>query len=221
MLNMTRAGLTAALILALTGLAASAAQPPSKGGGGSIVCWKDKSGKIVGCGDSVPPEYQTSATKELDSRGVTRKTTDTAEEVAKRKEREQELAKQKADEKKRLTEQRRQDAALLNTFSSEKEIDAKRDRDLADIDLQLGQMQVSLKAVTARYNDAKSRNAKEDMARATAEKNKIEQNIAAKDKEKEEIHQKYGAQKQRFVELKGGTRSAAGPAPAPSTAPKK
>lgn len=215
MLNMTHAGLTAALVLALTGVAASPAQAQSKGGG-SIVCWKDKSGKVVGCGDSVPPEYQAGATKELDARGMTRKTTESAEEVAKRRANEQDLAKQKADEKKRLAEQRRQDAALLNTFSNEKEIDSKRDRDLADIDLQLGQLQVSLKAATARYNDAKTRNAKDDMARAAAEKDKVERNIAAKEKEKEEVRQKYAAQKQRYIELKGGTQRAAAPAPSPA-----
>lgn len=215
MLDVTRAGLTAALVLGLTALLASPALAQSKGGGG-IVCWKDKSGKIVGCGDSVPPEYQTSATKELDSRGMTRKTTESAEDVAKRKEREQDLAKQKADEKKRLAEQRRQDAALLNTFSNEKEIDAKRDRDLADIDLQLGQLQVSFRAATGRLNDAKSRNAKDDMARATAEKDRFQQSIAAKEKEKEDIRQKYAAQKQRYIELRGGAQSAAAPAPGPA-----
>ena len=49
-----------------------------------IVCWKDKSGKTIGCGDKVPPEYQDNATKELDKGGVTRKTTETAEERARR-----------------------------------------------------------------------------------------------------------------------------------------
>ena len=39
--------------------------------GGKIVCWKDKAGKTVGCGDKVPPEYQDNATKELNRRGVT------------------------------------------------------------------------------------------------------------------------------------------------------
>ena len=29
------------------------AQAQSKG---KIVCWKDKSGKVMGCGDTVPPE---------------------------------------------------------------------------------------------------------------------------------------------------------------------
>ena len=52
--------------------------------GSKIICWKDKSGKVVGCGDKVPPEFEDAATKELDRSGVTRKTTETAEEQAKR-----------------------------------------------------------------------------------------------------------------------------------------
>src|SRR5688572_15556951 len=91
--------------------------PAGEAAAQKIICWKDKSGKTVGCGDKVPPEYEDSATRELDKRGVTRKTTETAEERAKREAKERSEAAQKAEEKKRLAEQRRQDAALLNTFS--------------------------------------------------------------------------------------------------------
>jgi hypothetical protein len=38
---------------------------------GSIVCWKDKSGKTIGCGDKVPFEYQDNASRELNKRGRT------------------------------------------------------------------------------------------------------------------------------------------------------
>ena len=43
---------------ALLGLALAIAAGPvlaQSKGGGKIVCWKDKSGKTVGCGDRVPP----------------------------------------------------------------------------------------------------------------------------------------------------------------------
>ena len=52
----------AAALMAFSG---SALAQASKGSG-KIVCWKDKAGKVVGCGDRVPPEFQDSATKELD-----------------------------------------------------------------------------------------------------------------------------------------------------------
>jgi hypothetical protein len=215
MLKTTRSAFAAILLLALAGLIAAPAMAQSKGGG-KIVCWKDKAGKVVGCGDTVPPEYRAGASKELDSRGMTRKTTDSADVVAKRKQQDEAAAKQKAEDEKRAAEQKRQDATLLNIFSSEKEIDAKRDRDLGDIDVQITQLQGALNAATARYNDAKARNAKDDMARATAEKDRIGQSIAAKEKEKDEVRQRFAAQKKRFVELKGGSQAAPASAPAPA-----
>jgi hypothetical protein len=79
----TRAFFAAALAMALAAFMAGTVLAQPKGSG-KIICWKDKSGKVIGCGDKVPPEYEDSATKELDRRGVTRKTTETAEEQAKR-----------------------------------------------------------------------------------------------------------------------------------------
>lgn len=191
-----------------------------------IICWKDKSGKTVGCGDKVPPEYQDSATRELDKRGVTRKTTETAEETAKRQAQEKAQAAQKAEEAKKLAEQRRQDAALINTFSNEKEIDLKRDRDLQVVDGQITQMRVSHKNAAERHAEIKGRMdattkggkpatdaQKEDMARAESDKTRFEQSIAAKEKEKEEIRKKYADMKERYIALRGGPAPAT-PAPA-------
>lgn len=219
--------LTVVVAAALAGAAGIAAHEASAQ---KIICWKDKSGKVVGCGDKVPPEYQESATSELDQRGVTRKTTDSADDAAKRKAKEQEFAKQKAEEQKKLVEQRRQDAALLNTFSSEKEIDLKRDRDLQVLDAQLTQLlQTSLKNATDRHNDAKARAAaaekskkpvpdalNDEVALAAAEKQKVEQNIAAREKEKEEIRKRYAEMKQRYIELKGGGAQTTAATPAPA-----
>ena len=189
----------------------------AKGGSGKIVCWKDKSGKVVGCGDSVPPEYRDNAAKELDSRGMTRKNLESAADAAKRREREQALAKQKEEEAKRLAEQRRQDSALLNTYANEAEIDQRRDRDLQQVDLSIIQMQASLKNATDRYDEASKRKAADEIARAAEDKGKIERSIAAKEKEKEEIRQKYAAQKKRYAELRGHGQATA---PAPAAAKK-
>jgi len=199
-----------------------------------IVCWKDKAGKTVGCGDKVPPEYQDNATRELDKSGITRKTTETAEERAKREAQEKALAEQKADEKKRLAEQRRQDAALTNTFTNEGEIDLKRDRDLQVVDGQLVQMRVSHKNASDRRAEAKGRMdatikggkpasdaQKDDLARAEADVTKAEQGIATKEKEKEEIRKRYADMKARYIALKGGGTPAPAAAPAPTAAAKK
>lgn len=207
---------------ALAALVAGGALAQSKG---KIVCWKDKSGKVVGCGDTVPPEYRDSATKEMDSRGVTRKTTENAEERAKREAQEQEQAQKKAEEKKRMAEQARQDTALINTFTDVKEIDLKRDRDLQVADTQLTQLRVQHKNAVDREAEFKARIAadskdkkptpglvKEELERAVSDKAKAERNIAAKEKEKEDIRKRYADMKDRYVLLKGG------PAPAPKVA---
>src|SRR4051812_48219312 len=102
-------GTLGALLLSLAGPASAQ----------KIVCWKDKSGKVIGCGDKVPPEFQSSATKELDKRGITRGTIESVEETNQRRAKEQEAARIKAEEERKLTELKRQDNALLETFASE------------------------------------------------------------------------------------------------------
>jgi hypothetical protein len=215
----------AALALALAAVFAGTALAQSKG---KIICWKDKTGKVVGCGDKVPPEFEDAATKELDRRGVTRKTTETAEEQAKRAAQEAAMAKQKEEEKKRLADQRRRDQALLNTYANEKEIDQRRDRELQEVDRLLGQFEGLRKNAAVRHTDAQARLAasekarkpseaiKDEVARAEADMAKLDKSIAAKNKEKEEIRARYAETKQRYLEL-GGTRSqAAAAAPAPA-----
>ena len=199
------AGLAFALIFPIAGMAQS----------GKIVCWKDGAGKVIGCGDKLPPEYQGNATKELDSRGVTRKQVESVEEANLRRAREQEAARIRAEEERKSLGQKRQDTALLETYSNENEIDLKRDRDLQVIDLQIEQLTGALKNTTQRYNEAKSRadatekNKKpvaaavtEELARLATEKQRFEQSIAAKNKEKDELRARYAEYRKRFTELK-------------------
>jgi hypothetical protein len=218
-----------ALAIALAALVAGDALAQKK-----IVCWKDKAGKVVGCGDTVPPEYQDSATKELDKRGITRKTTETAEERARREAEEKLTASQKSDDKKRLekqrAEQQRQDQALINTFSNENEIDLKRDRDLQVVDTQVNQMRVNHKMAVARHAEVKARMDaaaktgkpasdynKEELARALSDMDKAELSIVTREKEKEDIRKKYADMRERYILLRGG---AAAPAPATAAAKK-
>ena len=181
---------------------------------GKIVCWKDKSGKVVGCGDKVPPEFQGSATKELDSRGVTRKQTESVEDANLRREKTQETAKSKAEDDRKTLDQKRQDTALLETYASEKEIDAKRDRDLQVLDLQIEQLQGALKNTMVRYNDTKARfdaaektkkvpvALKDEFTRVSEEKQRFETGIQNRQKEKEELKVKYADYRKRFIELR-------------------
>ena len=193
-----------------------------------IVCWKDKAGKTVGCGDKVPPEYQDNASQEIDKRGVVRKTNESADEKAKRLVKEKEDEKTKAERDKKAAEQRRLDSALVNTYTNEKEIDLRRDRDLATIDGQITQMKVMQKNAQDRQKEVKTRIGakpatevqKEELARADATVTKADQAIVDKEKEKEDIRARYAAMRARFTELKGGS-SAPAPAPAPASTAKK
>ncbi|HEY7656587.1 MAG TPA: hypothetical protein VH881_06970 [Burkholderiales bacterium] len=218
-----RALLATASAIAFAAVFAGTALAQSKGG--RIICWKDASGKVVGCGDRVPPEYEGAATKELDRRGVTRKTTETAEEEARRAAQQEALAKKKEEEKRQLADQHRRDKALLNTYANETEIDLRRDRELREVDRVLGQFETLHKSAAARRARAQERLKateqagkpsdvlKDEVARAEGDMQRIEQSIAAKNKEKEDIRSRYAATKQRYLEL-GGGRAQAVSAPA-------
>lgn len=200
---------------------------------GKIVCWKDTSGKTVGCGDKVPPEYAGGATKELDKQGNVRNTRESADEIAKRKAQESEQAQAKAAESKRLSDQKRQDMALINTFSDVKEVDLKRDRELQALDHAITQQKAALKNADERVAETRNRSqsfekdkkpvppaVKEDFARAEREKARIEADIASKAKAKADTAVKYAEFRKRLLELKGPA-AAAPAAPATAAAPAK
>jgi len=205
----------AALVAALALPGAASAQS------GKIVCWKDTSGRVIGCGDKVPPEFQGSATKELDSHGVTRKQTESAAEANRRREKEQALSQQKAQDDRKALEQKRQDTALLESFSNEKEIDLKRDRDLQVLDLQIEQLEGALKNTGQRYAEAKGRASsleknkrplpaalKDELTRVAQEKGRFERSIEAKKKEKDELRVKYADFRKRYTDLRAQQASA-------------
>lgn len=200
--------------------------------GQKIICWKDKAGKVIGCGDRVPPEYQDNESKRLDSRGITRETNVSAAEAARVREEEKKQAAQKAEEDHRLAEQRRQDTALLNTYVTPKEIDVRRDREVQVVDLQIQQLKAAQKGADDAYAAQQKRyanyektgkpvpaNVKDDLKRAAEEKETLQARIADKEKDKGRISDSYAQQKARFIELKGLRSTAASPDPKP--APKK
>lgn len=222
-----RAFFATALAMALAFLFAGTALAQPKGGG-RIICWTDKSGKVVGCGDRVPPEYEGSATRELDRGGVTRRTTESAEIQTKRAAQEAALAKQREEEKKRLAEQRRRDTALLSSYANEQEIDLRRDRELQEVDRVIKQFEALHKSAAERRTSAmerlaaaeKSGNESEvltdEIVRAQADMAMHEKSIAGKNKEKEEIYARYAQTKQRYMDLQSGRAQAAEASEAPA-----
>jgi hypothetical protein len=216
----------------LLGLATGTAVAQQKGGG--IVCWKDKSGKVIGCGDKVPPEYQDNANKVLNQRGIIVKQSDAALTPEQKQAQAAAAEQKKIDEQKRDVEARH-DRALLDSFTNEKEIDLKRTRDIQQTEVNISAQQSNLKNTTDRQNEVKTKldqikregkpvpaPLQEDFDRLEAQKLKIQAQILQKRKEIVERNQEYDAMKKRFMELKGGAAvptTAAPAAPAAAAAP--
>lgn len=209
-------------------LAAGVALAQSKGSG-KIICWKDKSGKVIGCGDKVPPEYQDSATKELSQRGVTIRQSDAPLTAEQRRVQQAEAERKQADQQKKEA-QRRQDKAILETFTTEKEIDLKRARDVQQVESSIETLQTNLKNANDRQAAGRARieqfgkdkkpvppAVQEAFDRSEGEKAKIERQIAQMRKEVAALNQKYDEIKKRYAELTGAS---AKPAPQPAPARK-
>jgi len=223
---------SAALLFPLAGAAAQAPGP----GSGKIICWKDKSGKVVGCGDIVPPEYQDNATKELDRQGVTIKQSEAALTPEQRKAQQAELERKQAENLKN-EEQRRQDRMLLDTYSQEKEIDHDRGRHVRGIESDIESLQTNLMSANTRQANARTRaeqykknkkpvppDTQDEVDRIEGEKTKIEKQIAQKRRDIAALNQKYAEVKKRFFELMGKSPSGSSPpgggttpAPQPAT----
>ena len=134
-------------------------------------------------------------------------------------------------------EQKRKDTALLQTFSSEKEFDVVRDRNIEPLRSRIRTAQERIKAVDKRakevedesefYKAGKKGKAKgkggemakqfmDELEHLKGEKATLVKGIAATEKEIEGLREKFDVDKRRWVRLKEGEGSAkAEPAPAP------
>lgn len=193
-----------------------------------IYCCNDANGRKV-CGDFLPPACQGRAYEERDNRGFVSKKVEaplTAEQQARR---DAEVAKKEADAKK-AAEERRRTLALLATYSSEKDIDSVRDRNLAEVDK-------GIKDAEKRLEEARKKKQKldadkefykgkplPDSVKSQTVDNEKEiaaqqKAIADKTREKEEIRARFAEEKARYLELTGkkAAESSAAAAPAAAT----
>jgi hypothetical protein len=167
--------------------------------------WVDEEG-VTHYGDVVPPAYGEKTT-EMNSQGIT----------VKRKVAPANPKGKQANVAKELNEQERRDKALLNSFTTAKEIDLARDRNL--------QMdQASLQSLKLRHVDAEQRLQKTNASIAEFSKNKkpvpadlvetqklqqaeikkIEEQMAQKQASMDATRARFDNDKQRFIELKSG-----------------
>lgn len=199
--------LISALLLVSSALLAQGATAQTR-----IFCCDDSTGKKV-CGDFLPAACQGRAYEERDNRGFVSKTVEaplTAEQQARR---DAEQAK-KEEEKRKAAEDRRRSVALLATYSSEKNIDSVRDRNLAEIDKSI--VEAKRRIEEARKKKQKLDGDKEfykgkplpDALKSQIGDNEREMQaqqatIAAKTREKEEVRIRFAEEKKRYLELTG------------------
>lgn len=132
------------LLLALASFPASA----------KMYKWVDENGNTH-FGDTIPAQYAGQGSTEYSKKGTVVKQTDRALTTEQRKAQEDALAQEKEEERKKV-EQKRRDTALLNTYTTEKEIDLVRDRNLQQAELQLQGMELRIKQVQPRHDQFRS-----------------------------------------------------------------
>ena len=129
-------------------------------------------------------------------------------------------------------DRKRADMALINTFSTEKEFDVVRDRNIEPLKSRINMAQDRIKAIDKRkkeledelefYKAGKSKTKTNepppqltgDLLRLKSERTTLEGSIANSEKEIETIKVKSDADKRRWVALKGGVKPGA---PVPET----
>ena len=147
--------------------------------------WVDEHGKTH-YGDTIPAQYAGQGTSEMDKKGLIIKKTPAALSPDQRKAQEDALASQKVEALK-VMERSRKDKALLNTYSTEQEIDMARDRNLTQIDLAAQSDQVRQKSAQTRLT--KFRNQSYDLIRAKkAVPAELKQDIENAEKEVAQIN---------------------------------
>ncbi|HTY99129.1 MAG TPA: hypothetical protein VMB75_04810, partial [Rhodocyclaceae bacterium] len=182
-----------------------------------IYCCEIEGGKRL-CGSPMPPQCLNRARREMTPGGTVKQIAAplTPEQKA---EQEAEAARKKDEEQKAL-EQRRHDSALVASYASEKDIDTKRDKALAQANHFLKQAEDryadTLKAKQQLDNEAEfylkkpmpaqlQAQIKKNKAEVTAQQGVVDQ----RKQDIENIRARFEQEKKRYIELTGGDAAAA------------
>jgi hypothetical protein len=215
-----------AVLIAVLGLAAAAPAAARLS-----YCCNDAAGKLT-CGDMVPGTCYNRAYRVFDEKGRLVREVEAPLSPEQRSLREAEKVR-KAEEAKRLAEEKRRNQALLSTYSSEKDIDAARERALADFDKASADTrkrhEAAVKAkkkldVEKEFFQKKPMpaNLKKQVEDNESDLKTLQAALDARQQERDALAAKFDEEKKRYVELRYGKtmRSAdALPAPAPAPAP--
>lgn len=171
--------------------------------------WVDDKGETH-YGEFVPPEYANKDKVQFDDKGRVIKEKQTEEETANPEGR---TAEQKA-----AIEQRRKDKALLNTYSNEKEIDLKRDRDLQQVEALIKSIQLlqqsAQESLDGYHKEANGITAgkpipaslQADISAAENKLVKLKKELDAANAKSASVKASFEADKLRYRELTGGTK---------------
>jgi predicted nucleic acid-binding Zn-ribbon protein len=175
--------------------------------------WVDDQG-VTHYGETIPPEYAGKDRSELNKAGrvVNTKEVLTPEE---RRAKEQEAAK-KREEAEAALERKRRDKALLNTYTTVKEIDLARSRNLQQVDARLNSLNSQVKMANdnllglqkeaegfTKSNRKIPPSLQEDLQEAQGRLAKAQQDQEKAKAEKAAVEARYDADKARFKELTG------------------
>jgi len=182
----------------------------SPGWAAKSFCCNDEKGSQT-CGDILPQECYGRAYREISERGTVLHRIEAPLTAAQKELRDAE-AKRKKEEERTAIEERRKNLALLNIYSSEKDLDFMRERALADIDSARRQAQGRHKEALLEKrkldNEAefyKKKTLPHEL-QAQMRSNDIEIQaqqaaMAAKEKELEAVRARFAEDKKRYIEL--------------------
>jgi chromosome segregation ATPase len=211
-LNPLAAVLALILVFALTN-AAGAVQA-----GERIYKWVDEKG-VTHYGQTIPTEYRDQAASEMTKRGLTVKRIDAVAVITPdQRKAADERAQRDREEQKRQFEQRRRDIALVNTYTSTREIDDARERSLSlplqalkGLEPRLKKAQERLTVLQGQMENIRhSGKAVSDQLQEEGNEQKLEVDSLRTEKERYEgqiaaIRAKYESDKKRYVELNEAT----------------
>ncbi len=186
-----------------------------------IKCWHNKDG-VRECGNTVPPEYAQAEHEVKNEHGMTIKKSSRArslDEIHREREAKQLAERQKAEQEALAKKQAAADKVLLDTFSSEDDLVLARDGQLANIDSQIkvteshiAKVQKSLDDLISKAAESERRNQKipkkltKDIDNLRTQIDDHRKFIEAKDLEKVELNKKFGADIDRFRQLRSAQR---------------
>lgn len=178
--------------------------------------WVDDKG-VTHYGETIPPEYADKDNVLFDDKGRVIKKNEklTAEE---QRAQEAAAAKKRTDEA-NAVEQRRRDKSLLNTYSSEKEIDLARDRNLQQVEALITSIQLLQKSAQESMDGYQLEaqhltqagkkipaSLKSDIADAEKRATKLQLRLTKAQERMAAVKASFEADKVRYRELTGGSK---------------